>query len=330
MAYRFVTNIDGGSKDFTSLVGNLSWSSHIDTLGEELSFDFAYNDSKYFESFNFLREGSIVARLKDDEVLRHYIIVNTTTSGRFSRSFTCYDYGWYLNKNETVIQFKGISVSQAIKKLCDKFGIQHSITDITTLVTKIYKDRVISDIIKDLLEQAEQETGTKFFMEMDGDILKVMRQTDLLIDPTIQLSGNTAPFPVRKFISSPSHSTSIEEMKNKIIVVSTGEDSMKVFAEASDEESIATYGLLTEVVTLDDEKNAAQARQIAKNTLNDLSKVKQGSTVTLLGHEDIKAGRLINLDEKITGISGKHLIKSASHTVKKGIHLVSVELEAVE
>ncbi|MNB98368.1 hypothetical protein D3C75_456170 [compost metagenome] len=49
----------------------------------------------------------------------------------------------------------------------------------------------------------------------------------------------------------------------------------------------------------------------------------------MLGHDDIRAGRLIDATDSITGVGGRFMIKSANHTESNAIHKVSVTLEKV-
>ncbi|KQX69225.1 XkdQ/YqbQ family protein [Paenibacillus sp. Root444D2] len=329
MAHQLILVKNGERKNITQLVGNLSWSSNIDALGVELSFDYAYNDTFYFAEWDIVEIGDhILLANNNGDILHRFVVISPDVNGRFSKGFNCFDYAWYLNENETVIQFKNINASNAIRKLLDKFNIKHVVTDISTLINKIYKDEAISDIIKDVLEQAEKETGNKYRMEMNIDTLSVQKQTDLIINPMVRLSENSAPFPVTAAISNPSRKTSIDGMKNRVIVVSSGDDNVNILIERSDDENIAKYGLLTEVVTVD-EKNESQARNIAKNTLADLNRIKEDISLGLLGHDDIRAGRILELNEPITGIVGQYVIKSANHSESNGIHKVSVQLGGV-
>lgn len=312
--------------NITQLVSSLSWSSNVDTLGEELSFDYAYNDVFHINKFDVIELGDTVILFNEGIALHRYIIVSESINGRVSKSYTCFDYAYYLNKNMTVIQFK-ISASEAIKKLCDKLNIKHNIVAMPTMIKQIYKVEV-SSIISDIMEQVKKETGTKYRMEMVDDVLTIRKQSDLLINPVVRLSSVTPLFPVTNAISNPSRSISVEDMKNKVIVSTSDDTLTKIYAESSDATSIKKFGLMTEVITVD-AKNAAQARNMAKNTLAELNKVTEDVSLELIGHDDIKAGRLIDINEPITGIVGRYLIKSVNHTESNGIHRVSVELEVV-
>ncbi|MGQ7276643.1 XkdQ/YqbQ family protein [Brevibacillus thermoruber] len=328
MAHQLILIKDGVRRNITELVGNVSWSSNIDALGIELSFDFAYNDTQYFKGYDIVDVGDQIVLMNDSNILHYFIVVKSSQNGRFGKSFTCFDRAWYLNKNETVIQFRDANATQAIEKLLNRFAIKHRIAKMDTKITQIYKDQVVSDIIFDILQQVEQETGIKYRMEIDTDTVVISKQTDLIIKPMIRLSENNSPFPISVTISNPSREKSIEELKNKVIVVADGEENIKIIEEKQDQSSINKYGLLTEVVTVD-QKDESQARNIATNTLKQLNRIGETISCEMLGHDDVRAGRIIEVNEPITGIVGKYLIKSAQHTLNNGIHKVSVELEVV-
>lgn len=313
-------------QNITPLIGNLSWSSNIDALGVELTFDYAYNDSKYLKPYDIVKIGDHVTLLNNGKVVGRFIVVDESVSGRSGKSYTAFDYAWYLNKSGVIIQFKKLAASKAIQKLLDKQGVKHKITPIKTSITQIYKGEAVSDIISDILEQATEETRTKYRMEMDGATVVVRKASDLIIKPQIRLTSNTPLFNITETINSPSVQRSIQDMKNKVIVMSNKSESLKTYTTLSDKNNIAKYGQLVEVVDLDD-KNAAQARNTAKNKLAELNKVTETISFEMLGHDSVRAGRTLVIKEPITGLKGNYLIKSASHTVSGGIHKVSVEVE---
>ncbi|MEC0107275.1 hypothetical protein P4H27_10035 [Paenibacillus taichungensis] len=328
MGHQVILFKDGKKLNVTQFVGNLAWSSNMEALGEELSFDYAYNDTTFFEKGDLIEAGSQLALFNNSKFLNYYIVVSSSLSGRFGKSFSCFDRSWYLNKNKTIVQFKKASASQSIGKLLDRFGIKHNIVSIPTLITKIYKEETVSDIIADILDQAQQETGKRYYMEMIRDVLYVRQLTDLVINPITRLSSNTYEFPVTATISNPNRELSIEDMRNRVIVVAQEDASTKIYATSEDKTSITKYGQLSEVITVES-KNAAQARNIASKKLKELNRVGETVSCDLIGHDDIRAGRMLDLNEPVTGIVGRFLIKSASHTVTNGNHKVSVELEAV-
>lgn len=326
MAHELVLMKDGKRKNITQLVGGLTWSSNMDALGIELSFEYAFNDTLFFAKHDIIKLGDQIALFNGVKYLGRFVVVDEAVNGRFGKTYTCFDFAWYLNKNETVIQFNKASATQAIKKLLDRFGIKHSVPAMNTLITHIYKGETVSDILADILDQVKQETGITYRAEMDKDTLKIVKTADFVIKPMVRFAPKMPLVPAAQTIGNPSTTRSIQELKNSVVVVKSGEDSASILATLKD--TSGNIGTLTKVVEVED-KNEAQARNIARNTLAEVNRIEESISVDLLGHDDIRAGRIMYLEESVTGLKGNYLIKSASHTASGGIHTVSVELEAV-
>jgi hypothetical protein len=110
------------------------------------------------------------------------------------------------------------------------------------------------------------------------------------------LSNNLKDVKSYKALTSYSKTESIEALRNKITLVQEQENAVKTIAETQDNTSIGKYGTLQEVLTIDD-KDIAKARNIAKNKLKELNKVKNTLSVTLLTNNKIQAGRVIKIVE---------------------------------
>lgn len=282
---------------------NVAWNSDIDTLGTELSFDSLYS----------LVEGSVVSFYYNGKEYIRAVVVKKT-EGKFSYSYTCFDFSFYL-KNEVVKQFN-TSASKAIISLLNEFGIKNSIVNIPTKINKIYKDESIAGIIDDILEQAENDQGIKYFKEMQINSLVVSKLTDMKITPKVLIGSDIT-------INS-----SIEEMKNKILIVSESESSNTVIATAEDKSNQSRFGLLQEVESVA-EKDVAQAKNIANNLLRAKNKIFKDTSIPLVGIKDaetIRANKLIelNIGKKL---SGWYRIKSAGHSLSNNIHSVTISLE---
>lgn len=297
--YKLTTN----DIDILPFSNNLSWTSDIETLGVELGFDSLYN----------LPEGSVVSLYIDNkEYLR--TIAAKKVENKFSYSYTCFDYSFYL-KNEVVKQFN-TSASNAISFLLSEFGIKSKVVSIPTRIRKIYKDESISSIIDDILDQAEKEQGVKYFKEMHIDTLAILRLQDMKITPKILIP--------KEF----SINSSIEEMKNMIIVTSDAENSKAIYAIAQDKAAQKQYGLLQEIEVIE-KKDIAQARNIAENLLKTKNKVLNDTSLDVLGingAETIKANRLIEINVS-NKLAGWYRIKSAAHNLSNNKHMVNISLE---
>ncbi len=300
MIYKLVTK----GTDILIKSNNLSWGSDSQSLGSTLAFD----------SLHSLSMGQVVSFFIDNyEVFRGTVV--KCTENKFSYSYTCFDYSFYL-KSEVVKQFNNIDVTSGLSSLLLEFGIEHIIINIPTKINKFYKGDSIEKIIDDFLDQAGKDQAVNYFKEMQGAKLLIDRLDSKYIYP--------------KFLYDKDIKIdyTIENMKNKIQVVSNSEESSPIQAESEDKNSQWYYGLLQHVEKVED-KDISQAKNIADNLLKSLNRIEHSTTVPLLvlsGAETIQANRLIYLsNDKLS--PGWYKIKSANHTVTSGIHKVNISVE---
>jgi hypothetical protein len=256
--------------NITPIVGNITWGSNIDELAQQFEFQIAYNDDKYFPK-NPCDLGNLVIFKNETSEIFRGIIFEEPKNGRSPIGYTCFDYAIYLNESKKVKpkQFNGVSAKQAITNLITEFGVPiGKIVDIKTKIDKIYYDKTIAEIIKDILTQAEQETGIKYRLEMRAGKFYIEKYTDLIINPTFKLASNINDDYCVNSISNPTRKRSIKEMRNSIIIVSTKTEDKKEYvtiqAQVKNDSLIKQYGLLQEVQTVD-QKDISKAKNIAKN-----------------------------------------------------------------
>ncbi|QMV43746.1 XkdQ/YqbQ family protein [Cohnella cholangitidis] len=316
--------------DVSPLVGTIGWGSSIEELGQSLTFDVAFNDSKVFPVNPCDIGDMVVLRNKGAEIYRG-VIITEGRSGRAPLSYTSFDFAFYLNKSTAVYQFNKVSAGQAIAKILGDFGVPVGrLANMPTMIKKVFINVVVSEIIRDILASVEADQGHKLRMEMRAGKLYIEKQADLVVKGTFVLARGINERDVMTAISGASRTRSIEEMKNSIkLVLSKSDDQYSIAASAEDATLITRYGLLQLTETID-EKDIAQARNIARNRLKEFGRVLEDNSLELIGDDRIRAGRLIVVDEPLTGMKGKYLIKSVSHSVKGGTHTMSLGLGVVD
>ena len=288
--------------DILPYSNSLSWSSDVDTLGTQLSFD----------SIKDLAEGQVVSLYETDkELIRGIVIKKTDKTNTFS--YVVQDYSFYL-RNKTLKQFNNMAASECIKSLITDAYLVGNITDIPTLITQIYKDKTLDEIIEDILSKAQSDQGIYYFKEIVGNVLNVYRLEDMKIVPNI-------------IVGDYEIESSIENMKNDISVISSEEKYNSIVASASDETKYSWYGKLSDTVTVDAD-NVAQALNIAMNKLNELNKIEKSTTVPLVILDEsveIKANRYIYLHSG--KLIGYYFVKSAKHSLVDGLHKCDIDIK---
>lgn len=322
MDYKVKRIHNGKAEYITKKVGNLTWSDSMDSLGMEFSFSLPHS---YFDKQfkGRLYNGDIIVIYNGKTEILRGVITQVPINGD---DYSGYDFAWYLNKSETIIQFKKIAADKAIRKLCNKFDVPIAeLPKMATSISKLYKDMVVSDILKDILKKVKNETGQGYRMEMNKGKLHIVKSGYIKVKPTY--TDRTGRKIACSKAASITGSRSIEELRNQVIVAVTDEKKAQVKATAKSSSSIKKYGLLSAVETKD-KLTAAKARNIAKNKLKELNRVAVEFTAEMPGNNAVRAGRKLYFDRPEVGVKGWYKVKSCTHTVNNGVHWMSCEMEA--
>ena len=313
-------------KDVSDIIGNLTWRDTVDTLGVEVDFELPIN--RYDKKFEFLYDitlGDPIQILNaTGEVLVQAIIVSETPNGKIT-SFTAYDMAWYLNKSTVIKQFKKMIGNDCVKSLCKEIGIDVEVSGLDTKIDKIYKDKAVSEVIKDIIEQCSQFNSKKFFIEFDKKKLIVSPYNKIKVFGTFEIQKDKF-ININENIGGVSLSKSIVDMKNSVLVITENKGAVRTIGEEQDSKSIEKYGKLQEVVTLD-EKEFSKANLVAKNELKKLNKITEDFSIDVLGDDNVKSGRVIDIDLPLFNLKGEYLIKESNHTISNHIHKISLKLE---
>jgi len=313
-------------KDVSEIIGNLTWRDTVDTLGVEVDFELPMN--RYDKKFEFLYDitlGDPIQILNaKGEVLVQAIIVSETPNGKIT-SFTAYDMAWYLNKSTVIKQFKKMIGNDCVKSLCKEIGIDVEVSGLDTKIDKIYKDKAVSEVIKDIIEQCSQFNSKKFFIEFDKNKLIVSPYKKIKVFGTYEMQKDKF-ININENIGGVSLSKSIVDMKNSVLVITENKGAIRTIGEEQDSKSIEKYGKLQEVVTLD-EKEFSKANLVAKNELKKLNKITEDFSIDVLGDDNVKSGRVIDINLPLFNLKGEYLIKESNHTISNHIHKISLKLE---
>ena len=220
----------------------------------------------------------------------------------------------FRSKSKEVIQFNNIPINQAIAKLLDKYNIKHNICSISNTIKKIYSDKNVSDIIKDMLQYATSKNGKKYNMYMKADTLYIEEWKTINIDATemVLLELNSQ--------------RSMENMSNQIVIHNSSEKTTSVYATAKDDKSIKKYGLIQTVQSID-EKEKSKAQSVANTVLKELNRITETGSVTMQGNIEFKCGNIIHIFDKQYKVDTKYVIKSINHSISNNEHTMSLDLE---
>ena len=241
------------------------------------------------------------------------VIIEVDDGAMYVNKYTAVDVGWYLNKTTDTYQFTSMRADDCIKKICNDLYIPIVlIPELGTLITQIYIDKPVSDVIKDILEKC----GSGYNFDFVPDGMRIYLCRDIEAKPKFRISSNTELKNSVQYMGNIEHKGSIENMKNSIKVITETD----VMTTLKADESISKYGFLQEVVKMNDGDNAAD---LAKKNLDELNREDEtysGEIIEELASYT-RAGSTIEKD----GV--KYVITSSQHSIKKGVHYNKIDME---
>lgn len=239
--------------------------------------------------------------------------------------YTGFDVGFYLNKNEVIIQFKNENIASAIKRLCRENQID-TVPELPTfksLVSKICKQQTIADIVKELLDLEISKNGLNdVYVDCKNGLLdlkqyKLEQNLSTMIANNILLDSN-------KTLTDITVKNSIQELKNRVLVTDNSEQNIQSIP-ANDPKSQKKYGLLTHVEKVDTKKTN-NLKKIAQDKLNELNKETQTISISMLCDYRVQKGKTIYLDVPKYNLKGTYLIKSINHVINDHKDYATMEI----
>lgn len=327
--YKIYLCKDGKSEEITNLVSELSWNESLDTVGVSLSFSVPDTVERYIP--HLLIEAGDIIRVHNDEGELIRTVVVSVTRNYPKRDIKACDFGFYLNKNDVVIQFKDKSVTECLMELFSKAGVGiGSICDMPAKVNGVYIKNV-NEVIKELIEIQQGNDGKKYYYELRADKIYVFQLTDEPISYIFKPTINIAAFDVtdKNAHGRGRYTHSIENMKNRVTALINSKTTGNMPAveyTVSDNENIGKYGLLSENYSVNSE-DLDNIKSLAKNELADKNKLKRELTVDFIGHDSARPGRVMHVADDYLMTDDFFRIQSVSHKVSGNIHTMTCTLD---
>ena len=322
--YRFTLN----NVDITLDILNFSYSESLDDVASSFYFESLRNfnitstNNAGNQVVNILRVFDITTN-----VLVYLGVItdceHTTDVNKYS--YSGFDVGFYLNKNEVLIQFKNANITDAITLLSRENQINlGNVPRFKTTISKIYKDIVFADILKELLELEKTKGGLRnLYIDCKMGNLRINRYQ--IEQNLTALIGNGFLINSNNTYSAISVKHSIQELKNRVIYSDNNEKSIKKVLKDSPQ-SIYTYGLLTAIETVDTNKQN-NLTKLANDKLKELNKIKEEINLSLISDYRVSKGKLIDFTINEYGLNGVYLITSAEHIIDSKKETVNVSIE---
>lgn len=314
--------------DITDFVTKFTWSGDSEQAARKLDFEIIYNTIDKDEVFSILDlkiGGFIYLFYAEDEtstpveIFEGRIFYRKRNSSSFTFSFTCYDDMVYLAKSKVQMLFDGITVTDAIKQICNEIGISiaENMPQINTVVSFIADGKSCTEVFKTLFEYTKADTTNN---SNGKDYTVICLNGDVTVIKKGELIENYIATDLTD-IDNSEHSESIESMVNRIKSVDDNGNICQVFTI---EDDVTHFGMIQDIYKMQPPKENETVDNV-KMAKSRLKRLQDESSFKAIGNIQCITGYTIEVQEE--QLKGKFFIKSDTHNFANNIHTMDLTLE---
>nr|DAM13297.1 MAG TPA: 43 kDa tail protein [Caudoviricetes sp.] len=317
----------GASKNIpiTSYVTAVTWSGSIDQAARKVEFCIAYNTPNKDSTFvpiDVKLGGIIDLYYSDDgqprvQIFSGKVFFRKRNTAQFSYDVVCYDNMIFLAKNKIQKKFTGVTLTEAIKQVCNEAGIEVGETpSLEAKFNYIADAKSCTEVLKKISETNVAAGGKVLTAYCNLGKVIVTEKGSAVIEGYIASDALN--------IAHTEHSESIENMVNRVVAVNATGNVVQTY---QDETALKEYGVLQDVFKLRPVKggetvdNAAEAK-------SKLHGIESDSSLEGLGNIQCITGYTIKVQEE--QLQGLFFIKSDTHKFEDGKHTMTLSLDYVE
>lgn len=312
-----LADISGNILDVADLVvGEVEFIDNINKAGT-LSFSLLRHGAVTLE------EGHAVTYRYDGDTWFCGHVVSIEASDIYQIKIKAYDQLHYLQYKDGYA-FKGKTASEIARQLMGDFGLKIGTIEDTgyRLPAVSWDDKALQDMIADALSATLRNTNQYFYIKDDAG-LAVLRNIKSRVAEIAIDQENILGYSYKSGIDDGTYNQVKLARDNK----DTGKREIYI---TKDSNNIKLWGLLQYFEVLDDNTNAAQAREKADKMLQAKNRKKLTLTdVQVFGHKDIRAGACAYVDMPLLQVQKYLLCTKASHTFSASGHTLKADFRLV-
>lgn len=318
----YATTSSGQTLNITQAVQGLGWEEGEDEIAMKMTFEL-YNATYNGKKLSSLIKIGCVVRVKANwgsgsGVVATGNIVScerSTTKSAEIFSIDARDNLFCLQKSQDNVYYEaGKGTKSAISAVFSSWGI--SLSKYTgpnvTHAKLVYKNSYVSDIIRDILDEAKKKGGCKAIVRSTQGKVSVEK-----------VGGNTEVyyFTAKNSISS-KHKVSIVDLVTRVkIVASQKEEGLpKVEAVVNGK---TTYGVFQRIVNHASSDSLSDAKTTAQEMLDEKGSPDETCTVESPDVPPVRKGDKVHL--KVGALNGNYIVKSIQHNAASGKMTMQVE-----
>ena len=298
-------HIDQAGKVYQAeqLVTELTWSGDILQCARALEYQLAQSERGQIPQASCDIGTKTILLLDGQTLFEGHIFSREKTTDSAKLNLSCWDWGYYLRRNQGTYQFAGQSPEQIARRVCQDFGIPVGrLAQTGFSLRRNFFGSSLYEIIQTAYTLASRQTGKQYFIRFQGRELEVLeKKTD---ETTLILKGGSN-------LIAATVSETVENMVNRVEVY---DKDQRLVHTAGDGEAQRLYGVMQQVIRLTEGQSAVSQAQ----ALLEEKGYQQKITVDNLGNPANLAGGAVVVQEPVTGLYGLFYIDSDRHQWKNG------------
>jgi hypothetical protein len=318
MSYKLINIRKDGSKyDLSQIYSSIKWTGDINQASRSLDVELLFCDNDLLPDY-IVELGSMIILYSSDVELFRGLVFETNRGHTGSVNIKSYDHMIYLLKSEATKIYNGLTASSMIRALCLEFGVPvGNIAETGITMNRIYRNKSIFDMCISSLTETSIRTGKNYFMQMSQGKLNVIQKDPEKATWIIESGTN---------LSSASFIESIEDMKNKIVIIGEKDE---IIATVQDNALISSFGIFQEISN-ESANTLAEAQLIASELLDQKGVVKRELDIIALGIDQVIAGEAIVYRDEFLGFEGTFYVEKDSHDIQNNNHTMNLTLKLTD
>lgn len=299
----WITN-SKGAFDITELTPSITWSGEVSQCARTLSAGIISSCAdKNIPAVLYELGNSITMKSGKVTLFEGYILERQKNTESSIIDITCYDKGFYLNKNKTTYKFKNSTPETIVKTVCRDFGIAMGpIAETGVKISRNFIGVSLYQIIQTAYTLASEQTGEQYMIRFAGPKLNVIKKGITAETMVIEGGSNLMSASISESITSMVNQVAIYDHKDKLVRI------------VKDEEAIKSFGLMQNYLNQPQKTDVtAEAKKLIKD-----NGITQRITIDNLGNIANIAGGAVVVREPYTGLDGLFYIDADVHTWKSG------------
>lgn len=289
------------SRDITDVLTYWTWSGDKATICRQLAGEIAFIEGS---NLPVPEVGDLVTMIDGTEKLFVGVVLQRGLgSDDSTMSFTSYDYGFYLQRNDGTYKFTGASPEAMTRLACKDKGIPVSSVPYTGLsLRRKFAGVKLNQIITTAWTLASEKNGKRYAIRYTPNGLLVKERTVSSSSLVLKASSNLMDAYTKEDATQMTNSVAIYDSNGNLL------------RRMGDSAAQKLYGIMEQHLTQAEGK-AADTDAAAKKALDD-GKFQRTVTVNVLGDSRLLTGETVVVRESKTGLQGVFWIDADIHTWK--------------